>query len=381
MAVILRRRLFVLRRVNAATFTCSVGRLFAADHTSGVRGRAPGRTHQRFSALHSVAGLCSSGSMMTKKLLVDVDCGVDDAQAIMLALAAPNVELLGITCVHGNTTVDNVCKNVLRVLQACNKLEIPVFKGAAKPILGNTIDAGHFHGQDGLGDAPDPNPPGLDLVQKEGAVSAMIRIVNENPGEVSLVATAPLTNLALAVKLDPSLPSKLRGLYIMGGNTESRGNITVCGEFNFVADPEAAYIVLNEFQCPTYLACWEFTCYSKLSWEFCDAWLAQDTDKARFMARIFRHSIEVSKSERFKKEFVAGTGFVSCDSYAMAAAVDDLFITESDRHAVSVELMGTHTRGMMVVDTLGLLKSTNKAFIIKKVDMKKFEKMMMAALK
>ncbi|XP_035030051.2 inosine-uridine preferring nucleoside hydrolase isoform X1 [Hippoglossus stenolepis] len=374
MAVIL--RLFVLRRVNAATFTCSVGRLFAADHTSGVRGRAPGRTHQRFSALHSVAG-----SMMTKKLLVDVDCGVDDAQAIMLAVAAPNVELLGITCVHGNTTVDNVCKNVLRVLQACNKLEIPVFKGAAKPILGNTIDAGHFHGQDGLGDAPDPNPPGLDMVQKEGAVSAMIRIVNENPGEVSLVATAPLTNLALAVKLDPSLPSKLRGLYIMGGNTESRGNVTVCGEFNFVADPEAAYIVLNEFQCPTYLACWEFTCYSKLSWEFCDAWLAQDTDKAHFMARIFRHSIEVSKSERFKKEFVAGTGFVSCDSYAMAAAVDDSFITESDRHAVSVELTGTHTRGMMVVDTLGLLKSTNKAFIIKKVDMKKFEKMMMAALK
>uniref|UniRef100_A0A3Q1F7K1 Si:dkey-4e7.3 n=1 Tax=Acanthochromis polyacanthus TaxID=80966 RepID=A0A3Q1F7K1_9TELE len=203
---------------------------------------------------------------MSKKLLVDVDCGVDDAQAIMLALAAPNVKLLGITCVHGNTTVENVCKNALRVLQACNSLEIPVFKGAAKPILGNSINAGEFHGHDGLGDAPDSRAPGLDLVQKEGAVSAMIRIVNENPGEVSLVATAPLTNLALAVKLDPSLPSKLRGLYIMGGNTESRGNTTVCGEFNFAADPEAAYIVLNDYHCPTYLACWEFTCYSKLPW-------------------------------------------------------------------------------------------------------------------
>lgn len=120
-----------------------------------------------------------------------------------------------------------------------------MFKGAAKPILGNSISASDFHGQDGLGDAPDPNAPGLDLVQKEGAVSAMIRIVNENPGDVSgvaqlmcvcvrsfqvlksgfisqvsLVATAPLTNLALAVRMDPSLPSKLRGLYIMGGNTE-----------------------------------------------------------------------------------------------------------------------------------------------------------------
>ncbi|XP_031150125.1 inosine-uridine preferring nucleoside hydrolase isoform X2 [Sander lucioperca] len=356
----------------------SVRRLFAADHRwfHSVRGRVAAGTQYSSSFSHS-----ASGSMMSKKLLVDVDCGVDDAQAIMLALAAPNVELLGITCVHGNITVENVCKNTLRVLQACNKLEIPVFKGAAKPILGNSLNAGHFHGQDGLGDAPDPNAPGLDLVQKEGAVSAMIRIVNENPGEVSLVATAPLTNLALAVRMDPSLPSKLRGLYIMGGNTESRGNTTVCGEFNFAADPEAAYIVLNDYLCPTYLACWEFTCYSKLSWEFCDAWLAQDTDKARFMAQIFQHSIEVSQSKRFQKEFVAGTGFISCDSYAMAAAVDDSFITESDHYPVSVELTGTHTRGMMIVDTVGFLKNARKAFIMKKVDMEKFKQMMMAALK
>ncbi|KAM4558285.1 inosine-uridine preferring nucleoside hydrolase-like isoform 1-T1 [Odontesthes bonariensis] len=322
----------------------------------------------------------ASGSRMVKKLLLDVDCGVDDAQAIMLALASP-AKVLGITCVHGNTAVEQVCKNVLRVLEACRRFEIPVFKGADKPILGNSIDAGHFHGQDGLGDAPDPDAPGLDLLQKEHAVAAIIRIVNENPGEVSLVATAPLTNLALAVRMDPSLPSKLRGLYIMGGNTESRGNTTVCAEFNFAADPEAAYIVLNDYQCPTYLACWEFTCHSMLSWEFCDAWLAQDSHKARFMARIFRHSMEASQSERFQKEFVAGSGFISCDSYAMAAAVDDSFITESDRYPVSVELTGTHTRGMMVVDTVGLLKKTHKAFIMKKVDMEKFKQMMMAALK
>ncbi|XP_051261037.1 inosine-uridine preferring nucleoside hydrolase isoform X1 [Dicentrarchus labrax] len=356
----------VIIRFTATTsriiFRRPVGRLFAADRPwfQSVRGR---------------------GITMSKKFLVDVDCGVDDAQAIMMALAAPNVNLLGITCVHGNTTVENVCKNVLRVLQNCNKLETPVFKGAAKPILGSNIDAGSFHGEDGLGDFPDPNAPSLDLIQKEGAVPAMIRIVNENPGEIYLVATAPLTNLALAVRMDPSLPSKLKGLYIMGGNTESRGNTTVCSEFNFAADPEAAYIVLNDYQCPTYLACWEFTCYNKLSWEFCDAWLAQNTDKARFMAQIFRHSIEASKSERFQKEFVDGSGFISCDSYAMAAAIDDSFITESDHYPVSVELAGMHTRGMMIVDTIGFLKKTHKAFIMKKVDMEKFKQMMMAALK
>ncbi|TKS66818.1 Inosine-uridine preferring nucleoside hydrolase [Collichthys lucidus] len=318
---------------------------------------------------------------MSKKLLLDVDCGVDDAQAIMLAVAAPGTKIMGITCVHGNTTVENVCKNTLRVLQACDKLEVPVFKGAAKPILGNNINAGHFHGEDGLGDAPDPDAPGLDLLQKEDAVSAMIRIVDENPGEISLVATAPLTNLALAVRMDPSLPSKLRALYVMGGNTESRGNATVCGEFNFTADPEAAYIVLNDYDCPTYLACWEFTCYSKLSWEFCDAWLSQDSAKARFMSRIFHHSRAISQSEGFEQVFISGGGLVSCDSYAMAAAVDDSFVVESDRYPVSVELTGTHTRGMMVVDTVGFLKKAHTAFIIRKVDMEKFEQMMMAALK
>lgn len=318
---------------------------------------------------------------MEKKLLLDVDCGVDDAQAVLLALAAPNVEILGITCVHGNTTVDNVCRNTLRILQVSSKLEIPVFKGAAKPILGHGVNGGNFHGQDGLGDAPDPNAPSVDLIQKEGAVSAIIRIVNENPGQVSLVATAPLTNLALAVRMDPSLPSKLKGLYIMGGNTESRGNTTVCGEFNFAADPEAAYIVLNEYQCPTYLACWEFTCYNKLSWEFCDQWLSQDSDKARFMARIFQHSLNMSKTERFQKEVIDGTGLISCDSYAMAAAVNDSFILESDQFPVSVELTGTHTRGMMVVDTVGFMNKAHKAFIMKKVDMEMFERMMMAALK
>ncbi|XP_050975046.1 inosine-uridine preferring nucleoside hydrolase [Labeo rohita] len=251
---------------------------------------------------------------------------------------------------------------------------IPVFRGATKSLLGQTISAGDFHGKDGLGDAPHPDAPGLDLVQKEGAVSAMIRIVNENPGEVSLVATAPLTNVALAVKLDPTFPQKLKGLYLMGGNTDSRGNITVCGEYNFAADPEAAYIVLNEFICPVYIASWEFTCRSELPWAFCDGWLAQDTDKARFMKQIFKQIMESSSSNKTQ-------GFISCDSYAMAAAIDETYIIETDHKAVTVELAGNFCRGMMVVDHLEILKKTHKAHILKKVDLEKFKTLMMNALK
>ncbi|XP_062390094.1 inosine-uridine preferring nucleoside hydrolase isoform X1 [Sardina pilchardus] len=340
-----------------------------------------GSTRRRREILRHFSSQTGFMSKMTKKLLIDVDCGVDDAQAIMIALAAPNVQVLGITCTHGNTVVDNVCKNVLRVLQVCGRLDIPVFRGATKPILGISIEAGHFHGEDGLGDAPDPNAPGLDLLQKEGAVQAMIRIVNEHPGQVSLVATAPLTNLALAIRIDPSISQKLKGLYIMGGNTESRGNTTIVAEFNFACDPEAAYIVLNDYLCPTYIACWEFTCRSKLPWEFCDDWLAQDTEKARFMARIFKHSIEACRSERIEKELVDGQGFISCDSYAMAAAIDDTFILESDYVPITVELSGSYARGMMVMDTLDILKKTHKATVMKKVDLEKFKKMLMDSLK
>ncbi|XP_017287528.1 probable uridine nucleosidase 2 [Kryptolebias marmoratus] len=203
---------------------------------------------------------------MKKKMILDVDTGVDDAQAIMIALSSPHVEILGITCCHGNTPLENVLKNTLRVLKVCGRLDIPVYKGFSKPLLSNKRNAGDYHGKDGLGDVPDPDAPGVELLQKKKAAQAMIKIAKAHPEEVILVATGPLTNLAVAVQLDPSFPNKLKALYIMGGNTNSRGNTTVCGEFNFVADPESAYIVLDRYTCPTYIASWEFSCRSSLPW-------------------------------------------------------------------------------------------------------------------
>ncbi|XP_019898083.2 inosine-uridine preferring nucleoside hydrolase-like isoform X2 [Esox lucius] len=318
-----------------------------------------------------------------KKLVLDVDTGVDNALAIMVALAAANVEVLGITCVRGNTSLENACRNTLRVLKVCRRLEIPVFGGAAEPLLGRPLTVGSFHGKDGLGDAPDPDSPGMELLQTEGAVEAIIRLANENPGEVCLVATAPLTNLALAVKIDPTLPQKLKGLFIMGGNTDSRGNSTVCAEFNFAADPEAAYIVLNRFFCPTYIATWEFCCENKLPWSFCDKWLAQDSEKARFMKSIFKHTMNTvaSSAHCFQRETMTGPGFVSCNSYAMAAAIDDGFMWVSEPVAVTVELQGTYTRGMMVLDKLGVLEKEHQVFLMKTVDLESFKGLLMDSLK
>ncbi|XP_038158253.1 inosine-uridine preferring nucleoside hydrolase-like [Cyprinodon tularosa] len=315
-----------------------------------------------------------------KKLILDVDIGVDDAQALMIAVTAPDVEILGITCCHGNTSLDNVLKNTLRVLQVCNRLDIPVYKGFSRPLLASKQHASDYHGKDGLGDVPDPDAPGLDLLQKKKAAQAMIKIARENPGEVTLVATAPLTNLAVAVQLDPSFPKKLKALYIMGGNTDSRGNTTVCGEFNFVADPEAAYIVLDRYTCPTYIAAWEFCCRSSISWSFWDEWLSTNTKKAAFIKKISTLSMKKARSAEYQKEVVAGKGFNPCDVFALAAAVDDGFITESEEVAVTVELDGRNTRGMMVMDHMEQLKKDHKAVIIKTVDLEKLKKMLFRAV-
>ncbi|KAM4704643.1 nucleoside hydrolase-like [Rhinophrynus dorsalis] len=316
-----------------------------------------------------------------KLLLIDVDCGTDDAQAIMMAIAAPNVEILGITCVGGNTPLDNVCKNVLRVLKMCDRSNIPVFRGASTAILGQNIHASYFHGKDGLGDVPDPDAPGLEFIQKEHAINAMKRITSEYPGQVTLVATGPLTNLALAVRMDPTFPQKLKSLYIMGGNMESRGNTTACGEFNFLADPEGAYIVLNDFLCTTYIATWEHSCRHKLSWEWYDKWVNKGTKKADFIKKIYAHSLQYSRSEKEEKGMVAGPGFVSCDSYAMAAAIDESTVTDFIECAVTVEICGKFTRGMMVLDMIDDLKKKNKARVMNGCDMEKFKALMEASVK
>ncbi|KAM4537675.1 nucleoside hydrolase-like [Fundulus diaphanus] len=316
-----------------------------------------------------------------KKLILDVDTGVDDAQAIMIALAAPDVEILGITCCHGNTPLDNVLKNTLRVLKVCNRLDIPVYMGFSGPLLASKQNASDYHGKDGLGDVPDRDGPGVELLQKKKAAEAMIKIARENQGEVILVATGPLTNLAVAVQLDPSFPKKLKALYIMGGNTDSRGNTTMCGEFNFVADPEAAYIVLDRYTCPTYIATWEFSCRSSLPWSFCDELFALQTEKAAFVKKISSLSMNKARSPEYQKEITAGKGFNPCDVFALAAAIDDGFITESEKVAVTVELDGKYTRGMMVLDYMEQLKKDHKVVIMKTVDQKKLRKMFFNAMK
>ncbi|KAI5109354.1 hypothetical protein C0J45_0751 [Silurus meridionalis] len=320
---------------------------------------------------------------MTQKLMIiDTDCGIDDAQAIMLALASSNVKILGITCCFGNSDVDNVCQNVLRVLSVCQRTEIPVFRGAASSLVGAPKPFKDHFGTDGLGDVLQDRDSETwkSQMQREHAVNSLIRLVNEHPGQVSLVALGPLTNLALAVRVDPSFPQKLKDFYIMGGNMEGKGNMMPCAEFNFCMDPESAYIVLEEYVCPTHIATWEFTCRNKLSWEFFDELISQDTAAAHFMKVITSKCWAFSReSERTVKDILFGSGFVPYDSFAVAACVDDSLITESIKCGVRVEIQGELGRGMMALDFTGKMKN-HQVFVMKTCNLDKFKSMLMGSL-
>lgn len=177
------------------------------------------------------------------KVILDVDTGADDALAILLAARSPEVELLGCTCVAGNVTVEQTTHNTLAVLEIAGRPEVPVARGAAHPLVRRLTTATFFHGPRGLGAAQVPSPTGQPLPQT--APLFLVEMANRHERELTLVATGPLTNLALALLLDPDFGRKLKQLVIMGGAVRTPGNITPAAEANFYNDPEAAQAVLQ----------------------------------------------------------------------------------------------------------------------------------------
>jgi purine nucleosidase len=182
-----------------------------------------------------------------RKVVWDMDPGVDDALALILALESPEVQVLGITTVAGNAPVEMTSANACRVLECLNAGGIPVAMGAASPLNHPLEDALSHHGPDGLGNCGLPSPK-LKLYPAK-AWDFLSRSVLDAPGELTLVATGPLTNVAYAFELHPELPGLLAGLVLMGGayslTPYGKGNCTPFAEFNFWQDPEAAHIVFN----------------------------------------------------------------------------------------------------------------------------------------
>jgi inosine-uridine nucleoside N-ribohydrolase len=172
---------------------------------------------------------------MATPIVLDCDPGHDDAVALMLAVSSPELELIGVTTVAGNQTVDKTTTNALKVLELCGRSDVPVARGAADPLVRRRYVAAHVHGETGL-DGPDLPVPSAEPVA-EHAVQFLARLIREREGKLTLVPTGPLTNVALLLALAPD--ARPERIVLMGGSV-GEGNRTPAAEFNIWADPEAA---------------------------------------------------------------------------------------------------------------------------------------------
>jgi purine nucleosidase len=179
---------------------------------------------------------------MATRIILDCDPGIDDALAIAFAHGHPGIELTGITTVAGNVGLDKTTANALAVCEFIGAAGTPVTAGSAGPLLRPALDARHVHGDSGLGGAVLP-PPAASPAPGH-AIDYIIDTVAAAPGQITLVATGPLTNIALAVRREPRLVEWVRAFAIMGGSA-GRGNVTPAAEYNIWADPEAAAVVFR----------------------------------------------------------------------------------------------------------------------------------------
>jgi purine nucleosidase len=183
------------------------------------------------------------GNISEKRIIIDTDPGVDDAQAIMFAFSSPEVRIEALTTVAGNVPVENTLKNALVILELCHAGEFPVSPGASRALIQKSHSSSNIHGSTGLGEAVLPDP--TRNRDPRHAVNLLADTINAAPGKITLVTIGPLTNLALAIRLDPVIASRVKEAVIMGGAIKEPGNVTPQAEFNIFADPHAAHIVFH----------------------------------------------------------------------------------------------------------------------------------------
>lgn len=306
-------------------------------------------------------------------IIIDNDAGVDDAWAIFLLLKAhPDAEILAMTCVNGNTSLQNVCQNNLRLLAELNRREIPVYKGASSPLIPPeknfkyaSDDLQYFHGKNGFGDVELPARNDVPQLQNESAIPAIYRLVKEHPGQVTIVCLGPLTNIALVLRTYSDFAENVKEIFIMGGNYTAMGNTTKCAEFNFHTDPEAAYIVLQELEGKSTILPWE-TCTGanmSLTWR-------EDVGSNCGPVIKFLNLIEAPVLARLKTRY---DSYISADQILGAILCRPEIVETVESLYALVELAGNHTRGQIVIDHLNCHEHNTK--MIKKINVDKYLKL------
>ncbi len=274
------------------------------------------------------------------RVIVDCDTGVDDAIALLYLAGRPDVDLVAVGSVHGNVPSDVAARNTLRVLDVAGLDGVPVAVGAARPLAQELGTAEHVHGGDGLGGTSQPQP--RRRVTDESAVEQLVRLARAHPGELSLLAVGPLTNIGIALIVEPRLPELLRSVTVMGGAFEVAGNVTGLAEANIFHDPEAAALVFGAGW-PLQVVGLDVTLATLLGGEDLGRLESAGSDVARFAWSILQHYLDVY--ERLVGERACAVH----DALAACLLLEPDLATWT-RRPVDVELRGEHTRGATLIE-------------------------------
>ena len=318
-------------------------------------------------------GVKSDGRQARLPVFVDVDTGVDDAVALAYLLSSDDAEIVGIASTAGNVPVDEVCTNNLGLLALCGITDIPVSKGAERPLAIPLRTAEDTHGPTGLGYAALPESDG-ELTDYDAA-TAWVRAARERPGELIGLVTGPLTNLALAMRIEPALPRLLRRLVVMGGAFDYRGNTTPVAEWNISVDPEAGSEVFTVWSAawgldqPTHLpivlglnltekVAMTPAILSRLAAAAGSATtpmsVLDDRGARSAASNPLIRVLEDAMRFYFEFHFDQGEGYLAHLHDPLAAAVAlDPELVRYRQATIDVELTGTLTRGMTVADWRG----------------------------
>jgi len=288
-----------------------------------------------------------------RKLIIDTDPGVDDTTAILLVNSFTTVDILAFTTVKGTDKATQGAANLNRFKRLTGS-QVPVYIGSEANLMpesDNAPDASYYHGMDGFGDVPNADPPAQDTDftahEKMHGVDVLIELTKKYPGEITILAIGPHTNIAAALRKDPSFAERVKDMYVMGGTMSAKGNIfsnvSLTAEYNFWRDPEAAQIVLDQMKCPMTILSWEISLDNLVDWDWYDKFTGYDTKISKFLKQITAHSAQVQKESIHKLYDFA-------DEFAAGACMDESMILQAEEHFATVETKGYYTRGQMVID-------------------------------
>ena len=308
---------------------------------------------------------------MKRTFWIDTDTASDDAVALIMAFMNPDIEVVGLSIVAGNVPLDMGVQNALYTAELC-AATAPIYVGAAKPLSRELGTAQFVHGEDGMGDI------GLPLSGRTptsgNAVDKLIEAIHLHADHIELVTLGPLTNIALALQQDPSIARSVKRCVVMGAVADHIGNVTQVAEFNMWVDPEAVDVVLRSGMHLEFVG-WDISRTEAVVTPQESVMIRSlGTERANFSVDIQR------VLEKFCAEETHLNGFDLPDPIAMAYAIDTSIATEVHHWYLASETNSELTRGMVVMDTLGVMHQEPNAFVVTRASHEKFMSMLVDAL-